>query len=196
MLHYDQGGNNAAALAFFDHMLAQDVPFDVIGLSYYSFFHGPLTRLRDNVDDLATRYGKKIVIAESQYAWTLANGDAPATSCGKPSQLSRATRRRPAGSCRSYSDLLSILARVPAPPRRRAVLLGAGVDPRRRLGARRGHAERQPDAVRLHRARRCRRSGSSRARSRCAPATPRRALRGAERRELRGLRNVIGTETF
>ena len=53
-------------------MVSAGVPFDVIGLSYYPFFHGPLTAMRSNVDDLATRYGKPIVIAESQYPWTLA----------------------------------------------------------------------------------------------------------------------------
>ena len=77
MLHFDQGGDNAQSREFYDHMVAGGVPFDVIGLSYYPFWHGTLSDMRANVDDLATRYHKPIILAESQYAWTLANGDKP-----------------------------------------------------------------------------------------------------------------------
>src|SRR4051812_48631557 len=40
MIHYDQGGDNAGSRYFFDHIKAEGVPYDVIGLSYYSFWHG------------------------------------------------------------------------------------------------------------------------------------------------------------
>src|SRR5262245_57699068 len=51
MLHWDQGGDNAWTRQFFDNIVAQGVPFDVIGLSYYAFWHGSLTDLRVNVND-------------------------------------------------------------------------------------------------------------------------------------------------
>ena len=53
----------AGSQAFFDHVKAEGVPFDVIGLSYYSFWHGPLTALKANLDNLAERYGKPVMIA-------------------------------------------------------------------------------------------------------------------------------------
>ena len=56
VVHYDQGGDNAGSRWFFDNVVAQHVPFDVIGLSYYPFWHGTLSQLRTNVDDLAQRY--------------------------------------------------------------------------------------------------------------------------------------------
>jgi len=113
MLHFDQGGDNAASRTFYDHMVAGGVPFDVIGLSYYSFFHGPLIAMRQNVDDLATRYGKPIVLAESQYAWTLANGDSTGNFVWQPSQLERGYPATPGGQLSFYNDVLSILAQVP-----------------------------------------------------------------------------------
>ncbi|MFL5829671.1 MAG: glycosyl hydrolase 53 family protein [Solirubrobacteraceae bacterium] len=113
MIHYDQGGDNAQSRAFFDNILAQHVPFDVIGLSYYSFFHGSLEALRQNVDDLATRYGKPIVIAESQYAWTLAAGDSTGNFVWQASQLEPGYPATPGGQLSFYNDLLSILAQVP-----------------------------------------------------------------------------------
>jgi arabinogalactan endo-1,4-beta-galactosidase len=113
MIHFDQGGDNAQSRAFFDHILAQNVPFDVIGLSYYSFFHGPLVAMRANVDDLATRYDKPIVIAESQYAWTLAGGDSTGNFVWQATQLEPGYPDTPGGQLSFYNDLLSILAQVP-----------------------------------------------------------------------------------
>ena len=113
MLHFDEGGNNADSTRFFDHMVSGGVPFDVIGLSYYPFFHGQLNQMRSNVDALATRYGKPIVIAESQYPWTLANGDSTGNFVWQSSQLSTGYPASPGGQEIFYNDALSILAQVP-----------------------------------------------------------------------------------
>ncbi len=113
MLHFDQGGDNGESRTFYDHMVAGGVPFDVIGLSYYPFWHGPLTAMRANVDDLATRYDKPIVLAESQYAWTLANGDSLGNSMWQASQVQPGYPATPGGQLSFYNDALSILAQVP-----------------------------------------------------------------------------------
>jgi arabinogalactan endo-1,4-beta-galactosidase len=113
MLHFDQGGDNAQSRTFFDHMVAGGVPFDVVGLSYYAFWHGTLSAMRANVDDLATRYHKPIVLAESQYAWTLANGDSLGNSVWQASQVDPGYPATPGGQLSFYNDALSILAQVP-----------------------------------------------------------------------------------
>jgi arabinogalactan endo-1,4-beta-galactosidase len=118
MMHYDQGGNNALSQAFFQNLESEGVPFDVIGLSYYPFFHGTLSQMKANVDALATQFHKKIVIAETQYPWTLANGNSPlGDSTGnfvwEPSQLSSGYPASPGGQLSFVTDELSILAQVP-----------------------------------------------------------------------------------
>ncbi|WP_223258158.1 glycoside hydrolase family 53 protein [Thermogemmatispora tikiterensis] len=75
MVHIDRGGDNAGSRYFFDHILAQGVDFDVIGLSYYPWWHGPLSALQANLNDLAPRYGKDLVVVETAYPWTLTDGD-------------------------------------------------------------------------------------------------------------------------
>jgi len=70
MLHIDRGGDNKGARWFFDSILAQGIEFDVIGLSFYPWWHGTLDAVRANVNDLAGRYGKDILIAETAYPWT------------------------------------------------------------------------------------------------------------------------------
>jgi arabinogalactan endo-1,4-beta-galactosidase len=113
MLHWDQGGANTWTRQFFDNIVAQGVPFDVIGLSYYPFWHGPLTALRANVDDLAVRYDKDVIVAEIQYPWTLANGDSTANFVWTQSQLPAGYPASPGGQLSFVNDVLSILAQAP-----------------------------------------------------------------------------------
>ena len=118
MMHFDQGGNNQLSQEFYQNLENLGVPFDVIGLSYYPFFHGTISQMKANVDALASQFGKPIVIAETQYAWTLANGnEQPGYSTGdfvwQPSQISAGYPASPGGQLSFVSDELSILAQVP-----------------------------------------------------------------------------------
>ena len=70
MIHLDSGGDNGACVWWFDHLKPFNVDFDLIGLSYYPFWHGHLDAMQANVNDLAKRYGKDIYIAETAYPWT------------------------------------------------------------------------------------------------------------------------------
>lgn len=70
MIHIDRGGDNTTARWFFDNLQTQGVVFDIIGLSYYPWWHGSFTQVHDNLNDLAVRYGKDIIIAETAYPWT------------------------------------------------------------------------------------------------------------------------------
>src|SRR3954447_8255049 len=115
MLHFDQGGDNDWSRAFFDHLVAQHVPFDVIGLSYYPFWHGTVSAMRNNLDDLAARYRKDVMIAEHQYAWTFDNGDTTSNFVwtGTPLDNTRNYPVSPAGQISLANDILSALAAVP-----------------------------------------------------------------------------------
>lgn len=64
MLHVALGGQNDESRFFFDNMIERNVPFDVIGLSYYPKWHGTLTDLKNNMADLAKRYHKQVMVAE------------------------------------------------------------------------------------------------------------------------------------
>jgi len=113
MIHFDQGGDNAFSRTFFDNVVAQHVHFDVIGLSYYPFWHGTMTQLRTNVDDLAVRYDKDVMLAETQYGWTLEQGDATGNFLWEQSQVVPGYPATPDGQLSFVSDLSSILAAVP-----------------------------------------------------------------------------------
>ena len=75
ILHLDAGGDNPRCQRWFDAMLARQVQFDIIGLSYYPVWHGSLQQVGANMNDLATRYGKPVLVVETAYPWTTENGD-------------------------------------------------------------------------------------------------------------------------
>jgi len=119
MMHYDQGASFTLSSAFYSELESYNVPFDVIGLSYYPVLSEPaISGLRANVDGLATEFGKPIIIAETQYPWTLANGNSPlGDSTGdfawEQSQLDPGYPATPGGQLSFVTDELSILAQAP-----------------------------------------------------------------------------------
>lgn len=72
MIHLDNGGNNELYRRWFDNYLKNGgEDFDVIGLSYYPFWHGTMDMLSENMNDIAKRYGKDLVIAEVSMGFTM-----------------------------------------------------------------------------------------------------------------------------
>jgi arabinogalactan endo-1,4-beta-galactosidase len=70
MLHIAEGGDNDMARWWFGNMTSREVPFDVIGISYYPFWHGSLAQLQYNLNDSTARYGKDVIVVETAYAFT------------------------------------------------------------------------------------------------------------------------------
>lgn len=71
MIHLDNGGNNPMYVNWFDHYFERGEDFDCIGLSYYPFWHGDTKALENNLNDLAVRYKKDLIIAEVSMGHTM-----------------------------------------------------------------------------------------------------------------------------
>ena len=72
MLHLDNGGSNMLYRTWFDSYFARGgKDFDYIGLSYYPFWHGTMDDLKNNMQDLALRYHKDMIVAEVSTGFTL-----------------------------------------------------------------------------------------------------------------------------
>jgi arabinogalactan endo-1,4-beta-galactosidase len=56
---------------WFDEITARDVPFDLIGLSYYGYWHGTLADLQNAVETLSSRYDRDVMVVETAYPFTL-----------------------------------------------------------------------------------------------------------------------------
>lgn len=120
-------------------MLDEGVERDVIELSYYPIWHGPLSGLRANLDDLAGRHDRDLV--ETAYPRTLENGDDLDNLITELSQVPDAkefppTRRVDGTTSRACAGCCSAFRTGPRPLLLR---LGARVDPGRGLDPRKGN---------------------------------------------------------
>lgn len=72
MIHLDNGGNNELYRRWFDNYFAnKGEDFEYIGLSYYPFWHGNLALLEANMNDIAVRYHKDLIVAEVSMGFTM-----------------------------------------------------------------------------------------------------------------------------
>jgi arabinogalactan endo-1,4-beta-galactosidase len=69
MIHIDKGGDKVKTKAFFDKLDAYRVDYDVIGQSYYPWWHGSILDLHDNLVFMAHEYHKDIIVVEAAYNW-------------------------------------------------------------------------------------------------------------------------------
>lgn len=58
MLHLAEGTKNDTFHWWFDEITKRNVPFDIIGLSMYTYWDGPISALQTNMDDISQRYQK------------------------------------------------------------------------------------------------------------------------------------------
>lgn len=70
MIHLDQGGRYFYIKEWFDKAFEAGLEdFDLMGLSYYPFWHGTFTDLKDTLNKLIYDYQKPIMIVETAHAW-------------------------------------------------------------------------------------------------------------------------------
>ncbi len=69
MIHIDKGGDRKATRRFFEKLNTYNVRYDVIGQSYYPWWHGSLDDLRENLEFMARTYDKDIIVVEVAYNW-------------------------------------------------------------------------------------------------------------------------------
>src|SRR5699024_4513113 len=71
ILHLDFGGDNKLYRKWFDQAKEYNIDYDIIGLSYYPFWHGTMNDLKNNLEDLSHRYDKDLMIVETSYGFSL-----------------------------------------------------------------------------------------------------------------------------
>ncbi|HOB31537.1 MAG TPA: glycosyl hydrolase 53 family protein [Verrucomicrobiota bacterium] len=69
MIHHDQGGSIERTKTFFDRLHSYNIPYDVIGVSYYPWWHGTPMDLRATLSFLAREYQKDVIVVETAFHW-------------------------------------------------------------------------------------------------------------------------------
>jgi arabinogalactan endo-1,4-beta-galactosidase len=69
LIHIDRGGDWAGTKFFFENLEKHNVSYDIIGLSYYPWWHGVMNSLRETLNNAATHFDKDILVVETAYPY-------------------------------------------------------------------------------------------------------------------------------
>ena len=112
MLHIAEGGDNDLARWWFGNITRREVPFDVIGISYYPYWHGSLGELQYNLNDISARYDKDVIVVETAYAFTGEENDHQ-ENIFTPSMEIPGYPLTPEGQRKMLRDVMAIVRAVP-----------------------------------------------------------------------------------
>ena len=116
MLHLTNINNGIDGLTWwFDEVAARSVPFDLIGLSYYGFWHGTLADMQEAVTVLSGRYDRDVIVVETSYPFTLDDDPNPAWEnvIDLPAELVTGYPATPAGQAANFRAVQDVVAAAP-----------------------------------------------------------------------------------
>ncbi|MFA9557624.1 arabinogalactan endo-beta-1,4-galactanase [Evansella sp. AB-rgal1] len=110
MVHIDRGGDNEKSRKFYDKIHELGVEYDVIGLSFYPWWHGKLSDLEHNLSDLSVRYDKDIIVVEVAYPWTISSDDTDLSFIvNSEDQILEGYPATVSGQAKYFEDVISII---------------------------------------------------------------------------------------
>ncbi len=74
-IHYTNIEDNSKIDSLVSNLENSGVDYDIIGLSYYPFWDGTNENMQRVAKNIQDKYGKKVMIAETSYAYTTEDGD-------------------------------------------------------------------------------------------------------------------------
>lgn len=113
MLHLAEGTKNDTFRWWFDEINQRNVPYDVIGLSFYTYWNGPISALQTNMDDISKRYNKDVIVVEVAYGYSTQNCDAAENSFNEKEAKDGGYPGTVQGQADFLSDMIKSLVAVP-----------------------------------------------------------------------------------
>jgi arabinogalactan endo-1,4-beta-galactosidase len=113
VLHLAEGGNNSQHRWWFDNAVSYGVPFDVIAVSHYLYWHGTAASLATNLADLSARYGRDVIVAETAYGFTTAEDDHEPQIFNASLAATAGIPASPAGQVTAFRRVCDVVTGVP-----------------------------------------------------------------------------------
>ena len=96
--------NYASKLAYYE------LDYDVFASSYYPYWHGTPENLTSVLKEIGEKYGKKVMVAETSYAYTLEDGDGSGNSIGDVVNYEKPYPFTVQGQSRELRDVVAAVA--------------------------------------------------------------------------------------
>lgn len=86
------------------------VDYDIFASSYYPYWHGTLENLTAELSAIAQKYGKQVMVAETSWAYTLADSDEHANTIGEALTYEKPYSFSVQGQANELSSVISAVA--------------------------------------------------------------------------------------
>ena len=113
MLHLAEGGDKGRFIYAFDAFEKANIDYDIIGASFYSFWHGTLKDLQENLDTISARYNKEVIVAETAYGYTLENFDSCENNFDADAEKKGGYQASVQGQATAIRDVMETVVNVP-----------------------------------------------------------------------------------
>lgn len=88
-IHVTNPERAGAYATYAANLASRSVDYDVFASSYYPFWHGSLSNLTSVLRQVADTYGKKVLVAETSWAFTLEDGDGHTNVIDQPAEATQ-----------------------------------------------------------------------------------------------------------
>ena len=82
-VHFANPENAESYMTYASKLDYYQLDYDVFGTSYYPYWHGTIENLKNVLTAIRDTYGKKTMVLETSYAWTLEDGDFSGNTIGE-----------------------------------------------------------------------------------------------------------------
>ncbi|MBU5352306.1 glycosyl hydrolase 53 family protein [Paenibacillus barcinonensis] len=118
MIHLAEGGKTDSIKWYFGELEKAEpgLKYDIIGLSYYPFWHGTFADVQRTMNAVSAAFGKDVIIAETSYPFTYKNGDKHGNIIGSDQALHVGGATFPAtvqGQYDAIAGIMDLIANVP-----------------------------------------------------------------------------------
>lgn len=111
-VHFTNPETTGRYTSYAETLKKNNVDYDVFASSYYPFWHGALSNLTSVLKNVADTYGKKVMVAETSYAYTAEDGDGHGNTAPKAYGQTLDYPITVQGQANSVRDVIQAVANV------------------------------------------------------------------------------------
>lgn len=99
---------------FFDNLIVKNKvnDFDIIGMSFYPFWHGTMDDLKNTMNDVSAKYNKDVIAVETAFGYTLENADFEKNNFGTNEEKVSGYKATVQGQATGLRDVMATVASV------------------------------------------------------------------------------------
>lgn len=99
---------------FFDNLIVKNKvnDFDIIGMSFYPFWHGTMDDLKNTMNDVSAKYNKDVIAVETAFGYTLEDADFEKNNFGTNEEKVSGYRATVQGQATGLRDVMATVASV------------------------------------------------------------------------------------